>query len=333
MARNRGVSMVGPLILIGLGLVFLLSNLGVLPENVWDYIWRLWPILLIAIGLDIVIGRRSVWGSLAVLVLILALLGVIFFATNLSDAGNWFPSFGRIGVSATFDKTLEVEGPVSLSADVPVGSVEVKVGSAQTVRVEATRWAWGGSRSQAEEILGQVGVDVQQTGNRVQVLATGLTGRNIQGRSPKVDIKITVPAGTSVDISSRVGEVSVTGTQGDLAISADVGEVKVRKVSPAKSLRINSRVGSVEFSGALMPRVDYEITTDVGKISLELPRDSAFILDARSDIGDVRLDFELVGTSGRRTVVGRQVEGQVGASPTTHLTLLSRIGEIRIDSD
>ncbi len=66
------VSLVGPVILIGLGIVFLLNNLGALTWNVWEVIFRLWPVLLIAVGLDLLIGRRSVWGSLLALALTLA---------------------------------------------------------------------------------------------------------------------------------------------------------------------------------------------------------------------------------------------------------------------
>jgi hypothetical protein len=67
-------SIVGPVFLIGLGVVFLLANYGYLALNVWELVFRLWPILLIAIGLDIVIGRKSFLLSLVGLVIALALL-------------------------------------------------------------------------------------------------------------------------------------------------------------------------------------------------------------------------------------------------------------------
>jgi len=41
-----------PLLLIGIGIVFLLSNFGVLAIDVWE-LWRFWPVILIVIGLDI----------------------------------------------------------------------------------------------------------------------------------------------------------------------------------------------------------------------------------------------------------------------------------------
>ncbi len=72
--KRRRVSLVGPVILIGLGVVFLLNNMGLLAWSVWEVIFRLWPILLIALGLEIILSRLSAWGSL----LALALTVVIF---------------------------------------------------------------------------------------------------------------------------------------------------------------------------------------------------------------------------------------------------------------
>jgi hypothetical protein len=73
---RRG-SLVGPVVLIGIGVLFLLSNLGAIRWSVWDALWRLWPILLIAAGLDLVIGRRGTWANW---LLILALLALVFGA-------------------------------------------------------------------------------------------------------------------------------------------------------------------------------------------------------------------------------------------------------------
>ena len=67
-------SLIGPVILIGLGVVFLLNNLGILNWSVWDLIIRLWPVLLVAAGLDILIGHRSTLGALLSLVLTVVLV-------------------------------------------------------------------------------------------------------------------------------------------------------------------------------------------------------------------------------------------------------------------
>jgi hypothetical protein len=82
--RARAGGLVGPVLLIGLGLIILMNNLGVLNWSVWDMLFRLWPLILITIGLDFLIGRRSVWGSLLALVLIVAvfIVGVFLMDTR-----------------------------------------------------------------------------------------------------------------------------------------------------------------------------------------------------------------------------------------------------------
>jgi len=70
----RGEGLVGSTFMIGIGAVFLLANLGYLRLNVWRLIITLWPLLLVAIGFDILVGRRSLIASLIGLVLILVIL-------------------------------------------------------------------------------------------------------------------------------------------------------------------------------------------------------------------------------------------------------------------
>jgi hypothetical protein len=43
-----------PLLLIAVGVLFLLSNLGRLPFSPWE-LWRFWPLILVVIGLDILL--------------------------------------------------------------------------------------------------------------------------------------------------------------------------------------------------------------------------------------------------------------------------------------
>jgi len=82
--RDRRRSITGPLILISIGLFILLSNLGLIDLNIWEIILRFWPILLIAAGLDILVGQRSAWGAALALVVVLAVLagGIFLYDTQ-----------------------------------------------------------------------------------------------------------------------------------------------------------------------------------------------------------------------------------------------------------
>jgi hypothetical protein len=71
---RRGFSVVGPVLLIGLGVILLLQQSGYITWNLWDIVSRLWPILIIAVGVDILIGHRSFWGGLAALVIVMVML-------------------------------------------------------------------------------------------------------------------------------------------------------------------------------------------------------------------------------------------------------------------
>ena len=70
--RRHGLAF--PILLIAAGFLLLLNTLGILDWNLWILLANLWPIILIAIGLDAIIGRRSAIGSLAVAVITLALI-------------------------------------------------------------------------------------------------------------------------------------------------------------------------------------------------------------------------------------------------------------------
>jgi len=78
--RNRKPgSVVWPLVLISLGLVFLLNNLEIISWDVWFTIGRMWPVLLVAIGIDLIFGRRSGIGAAISAVLILAIFAGAFW--------------------------------------------------------------------------------------------------------------------------------------------------------------------------------------------------------------------------------------------------------------
>jgi hypothetical protein len=76
--EQRRRSFVGPLVLIGAGVIFLLSNLGVLSGNIWDLIFRYWPILLIIGGLDGIYRREGLFGPV-----FLVSLGTIILMINI----------------------------------------------------------------------------------------------------------------------------------------------------------------------------------------------------------------------------------------------------------
>ncbi len=128
--RHGGV--VGPVILIGLGVIFLLNNLGLLDWSVWEIFFRLWPILLVAVGLDLILGRRSIWGSLLAVVLTFAVLGLAIWLAG-TDIG-----VGRTFRTETVVQPLDDVEQAELTLDLAVGRLTVRAAPRVDNLVEGT---------------------------------------------------------------------------------------------------------------------------------------------------------------------------------------------------
>jgi hypothetical protein len=87
--QQRRPSVFWPLVLVGGGVLLLLSNLGYLPWQSWNVLWRLWPLLLVALGVDLLIGKRSLAGALVSALVIAVLLGG---AISVALLGQRFPT-------------------------------------------------------------------------------------------------------------------------------------------------------------------------------------------------------------------------------------------------
>jgi hypothetical protein len=81
MPTARRPSLLLPLLLIGLGLLLALQTLHLLPPSLWRALAQLWPVLLVVLGLELLIGPRSARAALAVI-----LAGVALVAASLTWA-------------------------------------------------------------------------------------------------------------------------------------------------------------------------------------------------------------------------------------------------------
>ena len=83
---DRRPPILGPVILIGIGVLALLQNFDMLPANFWQTIWRFWPVILILVGVEIVIGRMPMpWAASFVLSLLIiggTIGGIVYLATQ-----------------------------------------------------------------------------------------------------------------------------------------------------------------------------------------------------------------------------------------------------------
>lgn len=124
---------VGPLVLLGLGTVMLLGNLHYLSYGGFALFLRLWPILLVAIGLDVIFGHRdSVWSNLFRVVIGLALVGGIVWLATLSP-------FFSVGMkSVDFEQKLDKATSSELRFAMAVGEMNLSGGADKDMLVSGS---------------------------------------------------------------------------------------------------------------------------------------------------------------------------------------------------
>ena len=118
----RGDSWVWGIISLGFGTAFLMANFGYLQIGAFSLLLRLWPLLLVAIGLDLIFSGRSAWmNALGVLIAIGIVAGI-----------GWYAYTARLVVRGTahpINQPLGEATRASLYFSDPVGWIDLKPGA------------------------------------------------------------------------------------------------------------------------------------------------------------------------------------------------------------
>ena len=91
--KKHGNGILGGLFLVFLGIVFLLTNLGLLPSTIWNELWKFWPVLVILLGIRILAGRNAISR------IIITLLTLFVFAGILAYICYYYGVFRTLGFS------------------------------------------------------------------------------------------------------------------------------------------------------------------------------------------------------------------------------------------
>ena len=120
--ERRPRTSLAAILIMALGVLLLLQTTQVLPWDLWSRLWRFWPVVLIAIGVNVFIGRRVPWLALLVVVVLLAAsVGGAFALTGSYQVRNgWAPHH-----LADLDEPLG--GVTSTEVDIGFGAGELRV--------------------------------------------------------------------------------------------------------------------------------------------------------------------------------------------------------------
>lgn len=241
-ARRGGL--VGPLVLIGLGLLFLLNNLGVVEWSVWRVLMEAWPLFLIAIGIDLLIGRRSIAGDLVVLILILAVFVGGFWlirGTDLLHAGTEAVAVGRPLGGASRARVVLQPAAAELRVQALASAAALVEGTAQHARGQTLR--------EDLKVSGQTAVYTLET------VGGASTAVGLGQRQPIWDIAI-----------NRSVPLELVVKMGAGAITLDLSDVMLEE------LEVDMGAGQTTVTLPADGRFKAELSSGIGEIVVVVPR-------------------------------------------------------------
>ena len=126
-----------------------------------------------------------------------------------------------------------------------------------------------------------------------------------------INFKLQVPVNSSVDLETRRGNISVANIRGGLvrAHVSSEGDIELTNITASHVVAQNV-IGNIFFDGEFSPYGTYEFKSNRGDITIRIPGNSAFRLEAASQARRIALnDF---WNSNFKNQDGRKMVGDVG---------------------
>jgi len=263
--RRQGVSLFWPLLLIGLGILLLLQNLGRLPPGIWAALVPLWPVLLVVLGLDMVFGRRSWWGGVVV-----TLIGALIVAGALLWADLRAATLTGSQTRSLIQTPLGAQS-ASVRLDVGLGELDVSALGPSLSLMEGEVVTGGAdSVSQAYSLQGSAG-RLQLVQQQNALLAPFLAGRN--AGTTRWTIRLSQSLPLELDIRTGVGKASLNLSAlrlSRLDLRTGLGQTFVTfPPDTATVAKIQAGLGDVTLT--LPPDLPARITVTSGFANVHIP--------------------------------------------------------------
>ena len=289
---QRHVSIVGPLIILAVGIVFLLAQMGRLSwGRSLEWYGRWWPAVLIAAGVVLLIewgidqqrqsgaGQvRIVSGSVVFLLILLALAGMSARAVEFGldwrnhPFGNaytkWDHLYGdRHDADSSMNRAIATASTLVIRN--PHGDVTVSGSSSDGqvhVNVHTQTYAWKDSDA------AQKAKELQPTFSSDNGILS-MTVSSVEGGES--DLTIEIPRSAPVTVQADRGDVTVNEMSAPVTVSANHGDVDISGIGSSVTLHVNDADSSVTLHSIHGPvsveghSGDIEVSEVTGNLTLQ----------------------------------------------------------------
>ncbi len=263
----RRSSILGPLVLITIGIIFLLIQTGHMQAyRFWEWYGSFWPLLLVGAGVVMLLEwaydqytqsdstqpryRRRIGGGVFTLLVLLGITGLVF--SGIRDGGHTRLFNGLninqdnidefLGDKHESDQTIAQAFPAgaSLSVNNPRGDVTISGTSDDNqIHVAVHKEVYTRSDSDADTKAQRLNPTFNVNGNSVSLSIPAIEGA-------RADLTITVPATASPTVTANHGDVKISGIKAPVMVTANHGDIELSAITGPISTRINN--GDSSFS-------------------------------------------------------------------------------------
>ena len=239
-------------------------------------------------------------------------------------------------MAATLSETHEFTVGEHAALDIRnrAGNVIVGVGPARQVRVVVTKRARGLFGGADEADLERLHVTVTQTGDTIRIDAESGEHWALL-KQVSIDLEITAPAATSVDLRLNAGNARLEGITGSARADLNAGNLDLTDVTCAGASRLTLNAGTLTLRGALAAGAAVDARVNAGNVRVTLPADTSASVEARTTAGAIHTTAEQLHVS--RQFASVSASGQLGptTSATSGASLRVRVdaGNITLDVD
>lgn len=247
---------------ISVGFVLLLNTLDKLDWSIWWQILHLWPVLLIAIGIELLFKRTTLafLGMLSPILILLAILGPVYFY---HDYGQIPPFALNLKEYKWSEKPDSIVTKATVILDITGGQLDIS--SSQEDLIQAELKYWG-----RKPYCGFYYSDLDSSAT-LEIRENNRHWTNGLWKNMKEnDWNINLSKLPLFDL-----RVYSAATNAFL----DLSEIKVEK------LRLEADVSKAKIKlGKLVPNISAQIESDVSDVNILVPKESGLKITSRADL-------------------------------------------------
>lgn len=318
MSENNRISrssVVFPLLLIGIGVLFLLTRW--LPDFYpWPVLWRYWPLLLILIGAGMFWDRAQRQkdpqgsptlpvGSTIGTLLFLVILGSLIWHERRAARHDWMRVSAGSGHHEHENEVVELKGAkaVRMTVQMPAGELHIEGGATRLMEgdfYQGPSWAAPSVEYSVADGVGELSIN-QQSANQLMTNSDNTWKLKLSDEVP-LELKVDVGAGRGI---LNLSKVDLTRLQ----------------------LNIGAGKANVDLTGERGKDLQASIHGGVGEAVVRLPKNIGVVATVHGGLGSVDVH-------GLKDEDGQYVNAAYGKAPNTiHLTVEGGIGHIRLEQE